>query len=123
MEFRHFEGIEYDLHIPQEKYCQTLFYLIFTMLGLKIQTEVKTNIGRIDAVIESKSIYIFCFVETDCNLSLHGTKEEALNQIKAKKYFEKYRNRGKDVYIVGAEFKDRNIGEYAVEKLLLTVSG
>ncbi len=105
-----FAGIEYDLHIAQEKYYQTLFYLTFTLLGFRINTEVKTNLGRIDAVIESKSIYIFEF-------KFSGTKEEALAQIKNKKYYEKYLNKGKDIYLVGAEFKDRNIGEYTVELL------
>jgi|JI10StandDraft_1071094.scaffolds.fasta_scaffold91817_2 hypothetical protein len=104
-----FAGIEYDLHIPQEKYYQTLFYLTFTLLGFKIRTEVKTNLGRVDAVVESNSIYIFEF-------KLSGTKEEALAQIKTKKYYEKYLNKGKDIYLVGVEFKDRNIGEYIVEK-------
>ncbi|HMV79650.1 MAG TPA: AAA family ATPase [Leptospiraceae bacterium] len=103
-----FAGIEYDLHIPQEKYYQTLFYLTFTLLGFRINTEVKTNLGRIDAVIESKSIYIFEF-------KFSGTKEEALAQIRNKKYYEKYLNKGKDIYLVGAEFKDRNIGDYAAE--------
>ena len=104
-----FAGIEYDLHIPQEKYYQTLFYLTFTLLGFKIRTEVKTNLGRVDAVVESNSIYIFEF-------KLSGTKEEALAQIKTKKYYEKYLNKGKDIYLVGVEFKDRNIGEYILEK-------
>ena len=104
-----FVKIEYDLHIPQEKYYQTLFYLTFTLLGFKIRTEVKTNLGRVDAVVESNSIYIFEF-------KLSGTKEEALAQIKTKKYYEKYLNKGKDIYLVGVEFKDRNIGEYILEK-------
>jgi len=105
-----FTGIEYDLHIPQEKYYQTLFYLTFTLLGFKIQTEVKTNLGRVDAVVESKSIYIFEF-------KFNGTKEEALAQIKTKKYYEKYLNKGKDIYLIGVEFKDRNVGEYVVETI------
>jgi hypothetical protein len=104
-----FTGIDYDLHIPLEKYYQTIFYLIFTMLGFKIKAEVKTNLGRIDAVIESKSIYIFEF-------KMNGSKEEALKQIKDKKYYEKYKTKGKPIYIIGAEFKDRNIGEYLVEE-------
>ena len=105
-----FTSVEYDLHIAQEKYYQTLFYLTFTLLGFRINTEIKTNIGRIDAVIESKSIYIFEF-------KFSGTKEEALAQIKNKKYYEKYLNKGKDIYLVGVEFRDRNIGEYEVERL------
>lgn len=104
-----FIKIDYDLHIPQEKYYQTLIYLTFTLLGFKIRTEVKTNLGRVDAVVESNSIYIFEF-------KLSGTKEEALAQIKNKKYYEKYLDKGKDIYLVGVEFKDRNIGDFIIEK-------
>lgn len=105
-----FTSIDYDLQIPLEKYYQTIFYLIFTMLGLKTTAEVKTNLGRIDAVIESKSIYIFEF-------KMNGSKEEALKQIKDKKYYEKYLDRKIPIYLIGAEFKERNIGEYIVEEL------
>ncbi|HNN03627.1 MAG TPA: AAA family ATPase [Leptospiraceae bacterium] len=103
-----FLSINYDIQIRQEKHWQTVFYLIFTLLGFRIQAEVKTNKGRIDAVVESKSIYIFEF-------KLNGTKEEALAQIKDKKYYEKYLSIGKPVILVGAEFKDRNIGDYLTE--------
>ena len=78
-------------------------------MGFKIRTEVKKNIGRVDAVVESNSIYIFEF-------KLSGTKEEALAQIKNKKYYEKYLDKGKDIYLVGVEFKDRNIGDFIIEK-------
>ncbi|HRG77641.1 MAG TPA: PD-(D/E)XK nuclease domain-containing protein [Leptospiraceae bacterium] len=112
-----FAGIEYDLHIPKEKYYQALFYLTFTLLGFKISTEVKTNLGRVDAVVESNSIYIFSLVETSRDLSLPRPKEEALTQIKTKKYYEKYLNKGKEIYLVGVEFKDRNIGNYLEEMI------
>jgi hypothetical protein len=105
-----FLTIEYDIQINQEKYYQTIFHLIFTLLGFRIHTEVKTNRGRIDAVVESKSIYLFEF-------KLNGTKEEALSQIKEKKYYEKYISKGKPIYLVGLEFQDKNVGEYLVEKL------
>lgn len=57
----------------------------------------------------SKSIYIFEF-------KLNGTKEEALRQIK-KKYYEKYISLGKPIYLVGAEFQDKNLGEYLIERM------
>jgi hypothetical protein len=38
-----FATIDYDLHIKNEKYYQTIFYLVFTLLGLRIQAEAKTN--------------------------------------------------------------------------------
>ena len=103
-----FADIPYDLHIKKEKYYQTVFYLIFSLIGLKVEAEVKTNKGRIDAVIIDKDIYIFEF-------KFDGNKDQALNQIKDKKYFEKYQGKGKKIYLFGVEFADRNVGEWVVE--------
>ncbi len=105
-----FADIPYDLHINKEKYYQTVFYLIFSLIGLKVEAEVKTNKGRIDAVIIDKEIYIFEF-------KFNGNKNKALSQIKEKKYFEKYKNTGKEIYLFGVEFADRNVGEWVVEKM------
>ena len=104
-----FADIPYDLHINREKYYQTIFYLIFSLIGLKVEAEVKTNKGRIDAVIIDKEIYIFEF-------KFNGDKDRALNQIKEKKYFEKYQGEGKKIYLFGVEFADKNVGEWVVEK-------
>ncbi|MEM7589735.1 MAG: AAA family ATPase, partial [Myxococcota bacterium] len=55
-------GISYELHIPLERYYQTVFYLIHQLLGYYIATEVHTNTGRIDAVIDlEKHTYVFEF--------------------------------------------------------------
>jgi len=105
-----FADIPYDLHIKKEKYYQTVFYLIFSLIGLKVEAEVKTNKGRIDAVIIDKDVYIFEF-------KFNGDKDRALEQIKDKKYFEKYQGAGKNIYLIGAAFADRNVGEWVVEKL------
>ena len=105
-----FADIPYDLHIKKEKYYQTIFYLIFSLIGLKVEAEVKTNKGRIDAVIIDKEIYIFEF-------KFNGDKDQALNQIKEKKYFEKYQGKGKKIYLFGVEFIDRNVGKWVVEKI------
>jgi hypothetical protein len=105
-----FADIPYDLHIEKEKYYQTVFYLIFSLIGLKVEAEVKTNKGRIDAVIIDKDIYIFEF-------KFNGNKNKALSQINDKRYFEKYQGTGKEIYLFGVEFADRNVGEWAVEKI------
>ena len=76
---------------------------------LIVQGSVKTNKGRIDAVIIDKDIYIFEF-------KFNGDKDQALNQIKDKKYFEKYQGVGKEIYLFGVEFTDRNIGNWVIEK-------
>ena len=105
-----FANIPYDLQISKEKYYQTVFYLIFSLIGLKVEAEVKTNKGRIDAVIIDKDIYIFEF-------KFNGDKGQAVNQIKDKKYFERYQGVGKDIYLFGVTFTDRNIGDWVLEKL------
>lgn len=55
-------GISYELHIPLERYYQTVFYLIHQLLGYCVHTEVHTHTGRIDAVIDLETqTYLFEF--------------------------------------------------------------
>lgn len=118
-------GIPYDIQIDLEKYYQTIFFIIFTLLGLKVFVEVKTNIGRIDLVIEDNSIFIFEFkfvasspdTKNSAQTMQASVARQAIEQIKSKKYPEKYLNKGKPIYLIGAEFKDKNIGEYLVEMI------
>lgn len=57
-----FANIDYDLHVDHEKYYQTIFYLIFLLLGVRVASEVKTNHGRIDVAIElTNHIFLFEF--------------------------------------------------------------
>ena len=93
-----FAEIPYDIQIRQEKYFQTIFYLIFKLIGLQIGAEVRANQGRIDAVIELEhSVYIFEF-------KLHGTAAEALQQINDRDYAARYRLEDKELVMVGVQF-------------------
>lgn len=93
-----FANIDYDLHLNYEKYYQTIFYLTFTLIGLRTSAEVKTNDGRIDAVIElADHIYLFEF-------KLDKSAADAIAQIEAHLYYEKYQFRGKPITSVGANF-------------------
>jgi hypothetical protein len=57
-----FANIDYTLHLKQEKYYQTIFYLIFLVIEMQVSAEVKTGQGRIDAVIElADQIFLFEF--------------------------------------------------------------
>jgi hypothetical protein len=118
-----FSKVDYSIQINQEKYYQTIFYVIFTLLGLKIGVEIVTNKGRIDAVIEDKDIFIFEFKFTNIEMLPVGKKRrknkvarDAIKQIKAKQYPEKYKDSGKSIYLIGAEFINRNIGDWVVSK-------
>ncbi len=106
-----FSNINYELHIKNEKYYQTIFFVIFKLIGLETKAEVSTNIGRIDAVIElSDKVYIFEF-------KINDTPENALKQIKDKKYYEKYSGTNKKIVCVGAEFGigERNIMNWSAD--------
>ena len=108
-----FAEIPYDIQIKQERYYQTIFYLLFKLIGLKVSTEVRTNRGRIDAVVElEEGIFIFEF-------KLDGSEMEALKQIKEMAYFERYKLKEKEIHLVGVRFEaeKRGIGGWQVEKL------
>lgn len=75
-----FSSIPYDLENNQEKHYQTIFYLLFRLMGQYVDVEVKNAIGRADVVIKmSDAIYVFEF-------KVDGTPEEALAQINSKQY-------------------------------------
>ena len=91
-------NIPYDLHIKQEKCYQTIFYLLFKLIGLEIGAEVHTNRGRIDAVIELETaIYLFEF-------KLQDSATEALQQIRSRDYYQRYCLSGKVLHLVGVKF-------------------
>jgi hypothetical protein len=108
-----FTNIPNDIHIGREKYYQTIFFIVFRLIGLRIEAECSTNIGYIDAVAQTdKYIYIFEF-------KLNKSPEEALKQIHDKGYFQKFINSDKEVILIGANFstKTRNIESWKIEKL------
>ena len=81
-------GIPYDLENKSEKHFQTIIYLIFSLLGYYTQAEVKSAIGRADAVCWTKDrIYVFEF-------KVDGSAEGALRQIDEKGYMIPYRFEG-----------------------------
>ncbi|MCB0122589.1 MAG: ATP-binding protein [Caldilineaceae bacterium] len=96
-----FADIDYDLHLAQEKYYQTIFYLLFRLMGITTNTEVKTNVGRIDAVVTlPEQIFLFEF-------KLDQSAAIALQQIKDRDYAAKYRGQGKSIILVGVNFDSR----------------
>jgi hypothetical protein len=103
-----FEAFPYDLNAKTERHYQVVFYLIFSLLGQHIRSEVKSAKGRADAVVWTPD-HIFVF-----EFKLNGTAEEALAQIDAKGYCVPYQADGRTVVKVGVEFDKatRNIGRW-----------
>ena len=103
-----FANIPYTIQLQNEKYYQSLFFLIFKLIGLRIDAEVCTNQGRIDSVIELPNrIYLFEF-------KLNKSAEAALNQIKETEYYQKYQLKGKPLTLIGANFdsSQRKVSEW-----------
>lgn len=95
-------GIPNDLENKTEKHYQTIIYLIFSLLGFYIRTEVKSAIGRADAVCYTdNSIYVFEF-------KVDGSAEDALKQIDEKGYMLPYKlEDGKTLVKVGVNISSR----------------
>jgi hypothetical protein len=104
-----FASISYNIFIEErEAYYHSIMYMIFRLMEVAVQTEVQTNTGRIDAAVETdEQIMIFEFKI--------GTADEALEQIKEKKYFEKFLSSSKKITLIGIGFNidERNISDYS----------
>jgi hypothetical protein len=107
-----YSKIDNTIKIKQEKYYQTVFYILFTLLGYRIKAEVNTNKGRMDAVIKTdKIIYIFEF-------KLNKTPKEAIEQIKQREYYQKYLLENKTIKLIGVQFNHETgeIKEWEIEE-------
>ena len=105
-----FANIPYDIQLNNEKYYQSIFFSIFSLIGTKIHAEVRTNKGRIDAVVEMEThVFIFEF-------KLNGSAKDALDQIQRSDYAQKYQDSPKITHLFGVAFdhKERNVGEWII---------
>jgi len=103
-----FKKIPSDLYVKHEKCYEMVVYLVFRMLGLQCNSEVRLADGRIDALVETKN-NVYCF-----EFKLDHTADEALLQIDNKEYLLPWRGSGKKLFKVGVNFdhEARNIAEW-----------
>ena len=104
--------IPYDLENHSEKHYQTIFYLMFSFLNIYIRTEVKSAIGRADAVMHMPdTIYVF-------ELKVDKSAEEALAQIDEKGYMLPYHSEGKRLVKIGINFDStqRTIRDWKIKE-------
>jgi len=96
-----------------EGFYSSMFYAFFAAQGFEIIPEDFTNKGRIDMTIRTDSaIFIF-------ELKMKTNITNALQQIKSRKYHEKYTAENKTIFLIGIEFDEdaKNISEFEYEKL------
>jgi hypothetical protein len=95
-----FSGIPYELNNKEEKHYQTVFYLLFRLMGQFVQTEVSSAVGRADAVaVVNDTVFIFEF-----KLTGKASAEDALKQIDERGYAAQYATSNKKVVKVGVDF-------------------
>ena len=109
-----FANIPYHIssRAPEETY-QAIFCAILYFIGVGVTPEVRTNEGRIDAVMETPDhVYVMEFKRDK-------SAAEAMAQIKENKYYEKFLGSGKKITLVGVNFdsEKRTIAEWVTEKL------
>ncbi len=109
----YYANVNYELIEEVEKSYQLVFYLLFRNLSFEVDTEIRTNDGRLDATIKTeKYIYIFEF-------KFNKTAQIAMDQIHEKKYYQKYELDGKDISLIGINFNGdkKQIDDYIIEKI------
>jgi len=107
-----FATIPYQITGTQESYFHSIVHVCLTLTGYVVHSEIPTNQGRMDAVLDTGShIYIFEF-------KLHESADDAMVQIRAKGYPERFRAAGKTLTLVGVAFdtERKNISTWKAEK-------
>lgn len=97
-----------------EGYYASVFYSYFAALGLDVTLEDVSNHGRLDMALQfNGQVYLFEFKAVE-----DKPTGDALQQIHAKRYADKYRALNQPLHLIGVEFgkKERNIVGFAVER-------
>ncbi|GAA5818359.1 MAG: conserved hypothetical protein [Methanobrevibacter sp. CfCl-M3] len=101
-------SIPYNLYNDNEAYFHSIFLLWLNLLGFKIEGEVVTSIGQMDAVLIIEDLAIIVEIKFGKDKDkIDELVGKALDQIKDNRYYEKYLNY--DVYLLGVAFADREV--------------
>ncbi len=95
-----------------EGYYSSVAFVYLSALGYEVITEDATNRGRIDLTLKANDKIVIIEFKVD-------SKEKPIEQIKKKRYYEKYLNDNKPIYLIGINFssKERNISEWGIEEI------
>lgn len=105
-----FASLSYNIKIT-EGYFHSNIHTLLKTIGFNIISESETNLGRIDSVIELDDIVYIIEFKT-------SKPEIALEQIKRKKYYEKYLSTAKKILLIGVacSIQEKNIDKWIVEE-------
>ena len=104
------ESIPYQDSRFDENHWTQMLYVIFSLLGLHVQSQVRTAKGRIDVVVSTKTnVYVM-------EVKLDRPASEALEQIDSRKYLVPYTLDSRCLTKIGLSFStvERNVTEWLV---------
>ena len=105
-------SISNRLSNKSERDFQTVFYLIFNLMGAHMRVEEDSAVGRADAVVYMPdAVFVF-------ELKYDGSAEEAIRQIDEKGYLIPYSADGKRLYKIGVNYdsNQRTIGDWIIKQ-------
>ncbi len=105
-------SISNRLSNKSERDFQTVFYLIFNLMGAHMRVEEDSAIGRADAVVYMPdAVFVF-------ELKYDGSAEDAIRQIDEKGYLIPYSADGKRLYKIGVNYdsNQRTIGDWIIRE-------
>ena len=105
-------SISNRLSNKSERDFQTVFYLIFNLMGAHMRVEENSAIGRADAVVYMPdAVFVF-------ELKYDGSAEEAIRQIDEKGYLIPYSADGKRLFKIGVNYDStqRTIGDWIIKE-------
>jgi hypothetical protein len=109
-----FAHVPYFLHEKYpEKFFHAAIHLLFTYMGIKVHSEVCTSDGRADSMVETPThLYILEY-------KLDKSPQEALAQIRNKRYYRHAWEKGKPLTGIGVQFssKTKNIEAWEAEEM------
>lgn len=103
---------ELDNITRYEAYYEVLTYVVFSIFNCRTFTQVKVAKGKTDVVVFLRdAIYVM-------ELKMHGTAQEALDQINSKQYAIPYQSEGKPIIKIGIAFSQetKTLSEWIIEK-------
>ncbi len=103
--------VPYAEHTDYEGHYQQMLYVIFSLLGIYVDVEVRTPRGRVDMVLRSPTtLYVV-------ELKLNQSAEAAMSQINLKNYPERFALCGLPIVKVGINFdaERRTLADWVIE--------
>ncbi len=89
------------MKMEDENNLHNAIYILLTLIGVEIETEVHTSDGRIDLTVKTRNfIYII-------ELKFDHTAEAAMTQIEEKKYELPYLNDSRQIFKIGLNFSSK----------------